>query len=181
MPSIAPRVLRCLFLISFNYQVCHDQPSEHCETEYSEVCETSHEETCYNEQTEECKVMHSCWDEEVEECFEVPSEAPSKSNPKFSKWKRSAMNETSGGEVRSERSAGWAKSQTKTICRLVPVKQCSDRQVVPVLAFVKQLPDSQLRGLIPLVRFLFREVCEQVPREKCTNLPVKTCRSCLYP
>merc|ERR1711953_1045670 len=86
----------------------------------------------------------------VEECFEVPSEAPSKSNPKFSKWKRSTMNETSGGGIRSERSSGWAKSQTKTqtktICRLVPVKQCSDR-----------------------------EVCEQVPREKCTKLPVKTC------
>ena len=107
--------------------MCHNQPSEHCETEYSEVCETTHEEICYNEQTEECKVMHSCWDEEVEECFEVPSEAPSKSNPKFSKWKRSTKNETSSGEIRSERSAEWAKSQTKTICRLVPVKQCSDR------------------------------------------------------
>ena len=126
MPSIAPRTC-FLFLTTFNYQVCHDQPSEHCETEYSEVCETSHEEICYNERTEECKVMHSCWDEEVEECFEVPSEAPSKSNPKFSKWKRSTMNETYEGEVRSERSAEWAKSQTKTICRLVPVKQCSDR------------------------------------------------------
>ena len=127
MPSIASRIPSYLFLTSLNLQVCHDQPSEHCETEYSEICETSEEETCYNEQTEECKVMHSCWDEEVEECFEVPSEAPSKSNPKFSKWKRSTMNETSGGEIRSERSAGWAKSQTKTICRLVPVKQCSDR------------------------------------------------------
>ena len=91
---------------------------------YSEVCETSFAETCFNEHAEECKVMHSCWDEEVEECFEVPSEAPSKSNPK---WKRSTLNETSGGETRSERSAEWAKKQTKTICRLVPVKQCSDR------------------------------------------------------
>merc|ERR1719184_7470 len=112
---------------------CHDEFVEECKTEYTEECQDEPEEKCQTETSQECTTAfdevcsidyaESCHPEWVEKCKEVPdcrTECQEECNvkedakPKFTKWKRHAVDEMETADVEEESLEGRQKRSLAT-------------------------------------------------------------------
>merc|ERR1712013_164454 len=107
---------------------CHDELVEECKTEYTEECQDEPEEKCHTETSQECTTEYdevcsidyadSCHPEWVEKCKEVPDcrtewqegcHVKEDAKPKFTKWKRHAVDEMETADVEEESLEGRQK------------------------------------------------------------------------
>merc|ERR1719260_65279 len=91
---------------------CQDEPEEKCHTEYDEVCSIDYEQSCHQEWVEECKEVPDCRTEWQEECHTVQVKEDVK--PKFTKWKRHAVDEMETADVEEESFEGRQKRSLAT-------------------------------------------------------------------
>merc|ERR1719494_1613913 len=83
---------------------CHTETSQECTTEFDEVCSIDYAESCHPEWVEKCKEVPDCRTEWQEECH-VKEDA----KPKFTKWKRHAVDEMETADVEEESLEGRQK------------------------------------------------------------------------
>merc|ERR1719317_399449 len=88
---------------------CHTETSQECTTEFDEVCSIDYAESCHPEWVEKCKEVPDCRTEWQEECH-VKEDA----KPKFTKWKRHAVDEMETAEVEEESLEGRQKRSLAT-------------------------------------------------------------------
>merc|ERR1712240_1007867 len=112
---------------------CHDEFVEECKTEYTEECQDEPEEKCQTETSQECTTefdevcsidyAESCHPEWVEKCKEVPDcrtewqeecNVKEDAKPKFTKWKRHAVDEMETADVEEESLEGRQKRSLAT-------------------------------------------------------------------
>merc|ERR1712013_680398 len=112
---------------------CHDELVEECKTEYTEECQDEPEEKCHTETSQECTTEYdevcsidyadSCHPEWVEKCKEVPDcrtewqegcHVKEDAKPKFTKWKRHAVDEMETADVEEESLEGRQKRSLAT-------------------------------------------------------------------
>merc|ERR1719341_1010908 len=91
---------------------CHTETSQECTTEYDEVCSIDYAESCHPEWVEKCKEVPDCRTEWQEECHTVPVKEDVK--PKFTKWKRHAVDEMETADVEEESFEGRQKRSLAT-------------------------------------------------------------------
>ena len=120
-------------LILSHLQQCHDEFVEECKTEYTEECQDEPEEKCQTETSQECTTefdevcsidyAESCHPEWVEKCKEVPDcrtewqeecHVKEDAKPKFTKWKRHAVDEMETADVEEESLEGRQKRSLAT-------------------------------------------------------------------
>ena len=120
-------------LILSHLQQCHDEFVEECKTEYTEECQDEPEEKCQTETSQECTTefdevcsidyAESCHPEWVEKCKEVPDcrtewqeecHVKEDGKPKFTKWKRHAVDEMETADVEEESLEGRQKRSLAT-------------------------------------------------------------------
>merc|ERR1712013_134451 len=83
---------------------CHTETSQECTTEYDEVCSIDYADSCHPEWVEKCKEVPDCRTEWQEGCH-VKEDA----KPKFTKWKRHAVDEMETADVEEESLEGRQK------------------------------------------------------------------------
>merc|ERR1719447_1053251 len=88
---------------------CHTETSQECITEFDEVCSIDYAESCHPEWVEKCKEVPDCRTEWQEECH-VKEDA----KPKFTKWKRHAVDEMETVDVEEESLEGRQKRSLAT-------------------------------------------------------------------
>merc|ERR1711962_1758386 len=91
---------------------CHTETSQECTTEYDEVCSIDYAESCHQEWVEKCKEVPDCRTEWQEECHTVQVKEDAK--PKFTKWKRHAVDEMETADVEEESLEGRQKRSLAT-------------------------------------------------------------------
>merc|ERR1719431_1471744 len=91
---------------------CHTETSQECTTEYDEVCSIDYEQSCHQEWVEKCKEVPDCRTEWQEECHTVQVKEDVK--PKFTKWKRHAVDEMETADVEEESFEGRQKRSLAT-------------------------------------------------------------------
>merc|ERR1711962_1268645 len=91
---------------------CHTETSQECTTEYDEVCSIDYAESCHQEWVEKCKEVPDCRTEWQEECHTVQVKEDVK--PKFTKWKRHAVDEMETADVEEESFEGRQKRSLAT-------------------------------------------------------------------
>merc|ERR1712147_350286 len=88
---------------------CHTETSQESTTELDEVCSIDYAESCHPEWVEKCKEVPDCRTELQEECH-VKEDA----KPKFTKWKRHAVDEMETADVEEESLEGRHKRSLAT-------------------------------------------------------------------
>merc|ERR1719270_2969993 len=88
---------------------CHTETSQECTTEFDEVCSIDYAESCHPEWVEKCKEVPDCQIEWQEECH-VKEDA----KPKFTKWKRHALDDMVTADVEEESLEGRQKRSLAT-------------------------------------------------------------------
>merc|ERR1712200_31394 len=83
-----------------------------CTTEYDEVCSIDYAQDCHQEGVEKCKEVPDCRTEWQEECHTVQVKEDAK--PKFTKWKRHAVDEMETADVEEESLEGRQKRSLAT-------------------------------------------------------------------
>merc|ERR1719220_2561686 len=91
---------------------CHTETSQDCTTEYDEVCSIDYEQSCHQEWVEKCKEVPDCRTDWQEECHTVQVKEDVK--PKFTKWKRHAVDEMETADLEEESFEGRQKRSLAT-------------------------------------------------------------------
>merc|ERR1719220_2093899 len=91
---------------------CHTETSQECTTEYDEVCSIDYEQSCHQEWVEKCKEVPDCRTDWQEECHTVQVKEDAK--PKFTKWRRHAVDEMETADVEEESLEGRQKRSLAT-------------------------------------------------------------------
>merc|ERR1719228_1969832 len=98
---------------------CQTEYNTKCKTEYEELCEIEEKEQCHAEHEEQChdEFVEECKTEYTEECQDEPEEkchVKEDGKPKFTKWKRHAVDEMETADVEEESLEGRQKRSLAT-------------------------------------------------------------------